>query len=91
MALIWSRRASAYLTRVHAFLAPKNARAAADRVRILRLGVLKLKQYPRLGERIENIETPETRRIFVSDYEVRYQVVDNDVTVLRIFHTRVNR
>ena len=60
-------------------------------MRALRLGVLMLVQHPRAGERIEGIETPETRRIFVADHEVRYQIMGHDVTVLRVWHTREER
>ena len=91
MMLIWSRRASADLTRLHAFLVPKSRKAAADRIRALRLGVLKLIPYPQLGERVEGVETPETRHIFVMEYEVRCQVVGDEVTVLRVFHAREDR
>lgn len=44
-----------------------------------------------MGARVDGIEEPETRRIFVADYEIRYQIVGEDVTILRIFHTRENR
>lgn len=91
MALFWSRSASADLLRLHAFLAPRSQRAATDRVRKLRAGVLKLLQLPRLGERIEEIAETETRRIFIAEYEVRYQVVGDDVTILRVWHTREDR
>jgi hypothetical protein len=31
------------------------------------------------------------RRILVGDYEIRYEVADTDIIILRIFHVREDR
>ena len=33
----------------------------------------------------------DVRKVLVGDYEIRYEVTDIDVFVLRIFHTREDR
>ena len=30
----------------------------------------------------------EARKLLVADYEIRYELTDTDVVILRIFHTR---
>ena len=91
MRLIWSHDASADLHRLHRFLAGRSLQAATDRLRRIRAGAQRLEEMPRMGAKVEGITEPETRRIFVADYEVRYQIVGEQVTILRIFHTRENR
>jgi plasmid stabilization system protein ParE len=91
MRLIWTHSASADLHRIHRFLSAYSVRAATERIRRIRAGALRLEEMPRMGVRIENIIEPETRRIFVADCEVRYELVGEQVIILRVFHTRENR
>jgi plasmid stabilization system protein ParE len=91
MRVIWSPPARTDLVRLRGFLAPKNEQAAANMLRGLRAGALRLVDHPRLGERIERIETLEVRRIFVHDYELRYEVRTDVIVVLRIWQSRENR
>ncbi|MHB1111184.1 MAG: type II toxin-antitoxin system RelE/ParE family toxin [Devosia sp.] len=91
MRLIWSSRALSDLARLFEFLAPSNRRAAARTLREFRSGARKLLEYPRLGERVDEMESREVRRIFVRDYELRYEVVEETIYVVRIWHTRENR
>lgn len=91
MRLIWSDPALDDLVRFHAFLRPKNPRAATEVLRTLRRGALKLAEYPRLGDRMDMEGLPEVRRTFIGDYEIRYEVRDDAIVVLRIWHTREER
>ena len=91
MRLVWTHSASAVRHRIHRFLAVHSVRAATERVRRIRAGALRLEEMPRMGARVEKIAEPETRRIFVADYEIRYEIVGEQVTILRVFHTRANR
>jgi hypothetical protein len=47
-----------------------------------------LELQPRLGTRLTAFEPREVRYLLVGDYEMRYEVTDNDVWILRIWHTR---
>jgi plasmid stabilization system protein ParE len=91
MRLIWTHSASADLHRIHRFLSAYSVRVATERIRRIRAGALRVEEMPRMGVRIENIIEPETRRIFVADCEVRYELVGEQVIILRVFHTRENR
>ena len=37
---------------------------------------------------MREFEPREVRRVLVGDYEIRYELTDRDVVVLRLFHTR---
>lgn len=91
MRIFWAARASRDLDRLHEFLAPKSARAAADIARRLILAPNAVVETPRLGQAIESSDNREIRRIFVGDYELRYEVAGDEIRVLRIWHERERR
>ena len=91
MALKWTSKAHADLVRLHDFLRPVNPIAASRVVRQLVAGIKRIPAHPRLGERLSEFDPREVRKILIGDYEVRYTVLDTDVFVLRIFHTREDR
>jgi plasmid stabilization system protein ParE len=87
----WSSKALADLDRLFAFLAPVNRRAAARTVQSLVAAPARLLEHPRLGERLEEFEPREVRRILVGKYEMRYELRDSIIYVLRVWHTREDR
>ncbi len=91
MTLRWTSKAHSDLVRLHEFLEPVNSTAAARVVRPLVAGVKRIPAHPRLGIRLPEFSPREVRRLLIGDYEVRYELTDNDVFVLRIFHTREDR
>lgn len=91
MALRWTTSARSDLVRLHEFLEPVNPRAAALAVRHLVAGARRIPAQPRLGQRLRQFAGREVRRLLVGDYEIRYELIRNDVFVLRIFHTREDR
>jgi len=91
MRLIWLPRAQADLARLHQFLAPKSRKAATNSIRSIRAGARKLLDYPRRGERMDRYDPREVRRLLIGNYEIRYELADDDVLVLRIWHTREER
>ncbi len=46
---------------------------------------------PPAGEQLAEFKPREIRRIFAGDYEMRYEVVETTVYVLRFWHTLENR
>ncbi|GLE86445.1 hypothetical protein VNPA120661_67790 [Pseudomonas aeruginosa] len=46
---------------------------------------------PRLGERLEEFEPRDVRRILIGHYEMRYEILDSCIYVLRLWHTREDR
>ena len=91
IALKWTSKAHSDLVRLHDFLAPVNPRAAARVVRALAAAPARLAEHPRLGERLDEFNPREVRRIIVGDYEMRYEIQSSTVYVLRLWHTREDR
>ena len=87
----WTRRAVGDLARLHDFLATVNPRAAARVVQSLAAVPSRLVEQPRIGERLEEHEPREVRRLFVGKYEIRYEVRDSDIFILRVWHAREAR
>jgi len=91
MELKWTNKALSDLVRLHDFLAPANGPAAARAVQSLTAAPTRLLEYPRIGEKLEEFEPREVRRILVSSYEIRYEIQDTTISVLRLWHTREDR
>ena len=91
MELKWTRKALADLTRLHEFLAPVNRQAAARAVQALAKAPTILLTNPRIGEQLFQFAPREVRRILVAQYEVRYEIRDSVIYVLRLWHTREDR
>jgi plasmid stabilization system protein ParE len=87
----WSRGAVADLERLHAFLSEVDPHAAARAVRKLVQAPERLTLHPRRGQRLRQFDPREVRRLIVGPYEMRYEIVEERVVVLRIFHAREAR
>ncbi|WHO75419.1 type II toxin-antitoxin system RelE/ParE family toxin [Rhizobium sp. BT03] len=91
MELKWTSKAVSDIDRLYAFLAPVNRQAAARTVQALTAAPLRLLEQPRLGERLEEFDPREVRRILVGHYELRYEIRQSAIYVLRLWHTREDR
>ena len=91
MELKWTSKALSDLARLYEFLAPVNRPAAARAVQALTAAPELLLRQPRIGERLEEFEPREVRRILVSRYEIRYEIEQSKIYILRIWHTREDR
>ena len=91
MRLKWTKKAQADLVRLHDFLAPANRAAAARTVQALVAAPARLIAQPRLGERLQEFEPNEVRRIIVGQYEMRYELQGDVIYVLRLWHSREDR
>lgn len=87
----WTSRALSDLARLYEFLAPVNRLAASRTVQSLAAAVSTLQLNPRLGEQLEEFEPREVRRILVGHYEMRYEIQEACLYVLRLWHTREDR
>ena len=47
--------------------------------------------HPRIGEQLEEFGPREVRRILVGRYEIRYEIQQSTIYVLRLWHTREDR
>lgn len=91
MELKWTSKALSDLVRLHEFLAPVNKAAAARTVQSLASAPTSLLQHPRIGEKLEEFDPREVRRILVGHYEMRYEIEASTIYVLRLWHTREDR
>lgn len=91
MELRWTSKAMSDLTRLHEFLAPVNKPAAGRAVQALTAAASTLATNPRIGERLDEFEPREVRRILVGRYELRYEIWEATIFILRLWHTREER
>ena len=91
MELKWTSKALSDLARLYEFLALANKPAAARAVQGLTQAPTILLTNPRIGEQLFQFEPREVRRILVGEYEVRYEIFDSSIYVLRLWHSRENR
>lgn len=91
MELKWTSKALSDLARLYEFLAPVNKPAAARTVQALTAAPFGLLANPRIGERLDEFEPREVRRILAGHYEMRYEIRESAIYVLRLWHTREDR
>lgn len=91
MVLKWTGKAVSDLAQLYEFLAPVNREAAARTVQALTGAPTSLLANPRIGEKLEEFDPREVRRILVGHYEMRYEIQESTIYVLRLWHTREDR
>lgn len=91
MKIQWTGKASSDLARLREFLRPVAPDAAARVVRQLARAPDRLLDYPRIGEKLDAYAPREVRRIIVGNYELRYEIVNATIFILRLWHCRENR
>lgn len=91
MQVRWTGPASADLRRLYDFLAPLAPAAAVRAINDLVSAADHLRDSPRLGRRVGDDPQREMRRIFVGHYELRYEIRQDSIFVVRIWHTREDR
>ncbi|MCY1300786.1 ParE toxin of type II toxin-antitoxin system, parDE [compost metagenome] len=91
MELKWTSKALSDLARLYEFLSAVNPPAAARTVQQLATAPTTLLANPRIGERLEEFAPRDVRRILVGHYEMRYEIADSTLYLLRLWHTREDR
>jgi len=91
MRLKWTSKALDDLARLYEFLAAVNKPAAARTVQSLTDAPTRLLEQPYIGEKLEEFEPREVRRILIGRYEMRYEIQDSSIYILRLWHTREDR
>lgn len=91
MELKWTSKALSDLARLYEFLAPVNKLAAARAVQALTRTPTILLTNPRIGEQLFEFEPREVRRLLVGHYEMRYEIQESTIYMLRLWHTREDR
>ena len=91
MRLQWTASALADITRLYEFLAPLNQAAAARTVQTLTAAPNALLSSPFMGKPLEEFTPRQVRRLIVGQYELRYEIIDDTIFILRLWHTREDR
>ena len=91
MKIKWTSKASSDLVRLHEHLRPVAPDAAARVVQQLARAPDRLLDYPRIGEKLDAYAPREVRRIMVGNYELRYEIAEATIFILRLWHCRENR
>lgn len=91
MKIVWTRRGSSDLVRLHDHLRRVAPEPAARVVQQLAHAPDRLLDYPRIGEKLAAYEPREVRRIIIGNYEMRYEIANATIFILRLWHCRENR
>lgn len=91
MELKWTSKTLSDLARLYDFLAATSKPAAVRAVQALTHVSNILLANPHVGQQLFQFEPREVRRIFIAEYEVRYQILDSIIYILRLWRTRENR
>ncbi len=87
----WSSKALKDLERLNDFLSDVDPALAKRITNAIGLAPDRLIENPRIGERLSEIGNAEIRRLLIGNYEMRYEIFDNLIYVLRVFHCRESR
>jgi plasmid stabilization system protein ParE len=91
MKVRWTLDGYADLKRIGAFLESRSSAVAARTIDQLVRTPFRLSEHPRMGARLEAHLPREVRRLIVGDYEVRYEIAYEVVSILRIHHVLEDR
>ena len=91
MEVKWTTSAHRDLIRLHDFLAPVNKSAAKKAVKQLVDEAKLLQSHPLLGVELNAYAPRNVRRLVIGDYEVRYEVTETVLYILRLWHTKEDR
>lgn len=91
MELKWTSKALSDVGRLYEFLAAENKQAAARTVQGLTKAPEILLDNPRIGEQLFEFMPREVRRLLIGPYELRYELQNGTIHLLRLWHTREAR
>ncbi len=91
MEIRWTGKALSDVVRLYDFLTIKDKAAAARVVQSVTAAPNRLLDQERIGEKLEEFDPREVRRIIIGRYEMRYEIQESILIVLRIWHTREDR
>jgi plasmid stabilization system protein ParE len=89
--LQWTSKALLDVERLCLFLAQHDRDAANRLANTLNIAAAKLTSLPRLGERVDSYVVREVRKFSVGRYVMHYELRDDEIIVLRIWHGREDR
>ena len=91
MQVKWTTSAHRDLVRLYEFLLPTNSRVAKKVAGQLVREAKRLHTYPLLGVALDQYAPRSVRSLIIGDYELRYEVTEDTLYILRLWHTREDR
>ena len=91
MKVHWTARALIDFSRLHGFLFPEAPAAATHLIEIFRDAISQISDHPRFGQRVSIRANREVRRIIAEQYELRYEIIGDEIFILRLWHGREDR
>jgi plasmid stabilization system protein ParE len=91
MEVKWTNKGLSDLSRLFDFLVSIYRQTAVKTLQSLTAAPVRIFEQPKIGERLEEFDPREVRRLFVAHYEMRYEIRSNTLYILRIWHTKENR
>jgi plasmid stabilization system protein ParE len=79
------------VAQLQAFLAEVNRPAAAKIMRSFTTSAEQLREHPRSGERLEEFAPRDVRLLIVGQYEMRYEIAEQGIFILRLWHGNEDR
>lgn len=91
MEIYWTFKARNDLERIYRFALQYSRQHADDVLERLLSGSAGLKAHPAIGVQQLRYEPREVRKVLFDDYELHYELRDNTLYVLDLWHTREER
>lgn len=91
MKIEWTTKAASDVARLRDFLHLVDPDAPHRVFRPVQATVNRLRTFPRLGERVDGFGSREVRRLIIGNYELRYELREDMIIILRVWHVRENR
>ena len=91
MEIAWTGSALSDLTRLYDFISAWNEEAANRVMHSIIQAADRLLEQPRLGELCAEFEPRKVRRVIVGRYEMRYEIKNTNIYILRLWHTKEKR
>jgi plasmid stabilization system protein ParE len=87
----WTAKAGEDLSRLYGFLAKHDADAADEVLDSLIEAPERLVSFPRRGWRLTEFEPRQVHEYHIGNYRMRYELVGEEIRVVRVFHAREDR
>jgi len=87
----WTSQSLRDVARLHTFLAEVNRPSGAKVVRSFTAAARQLREHPRSGESLEEFAPRDIRRVIVGPYEMRYEITEQTIFILRLWHGHEER
>ncbi|HFZ8996106.1 TPA: type II toxin-antitoxin system RelE/ParE family toxin [Citrobacter freundii] len=91
MEIYWTLKAQGDLERIYRFSLQYSRRHADDVLDRLIVGCAGLSANPAIGVQQSRYKPREVRKILFDDYEIHYELRDNDIFIVDLWHTKEDR